>query len=103
MGAGFAFTNSPANNAAAGTLAGEQVGVGLGIFHGALFLGAGSGPAVIGAVLSARKQSAADALNPLYVLDVAPFSDAFLAMAVSVVLAVVAALGLRSGRQDDAA
>jgi predicted MFS family arabinose efflux permease len=103
MGAGFAFTNSPANNAAAGALAGEQVGVGLGIFHGALFLGAGTGPTVIGAVLSARKESAADALNPLYVLDAAPFSDAFLAMTVAVILAVVAALGLRSGRQDDAA
>ena len=102
MGAGFAFTNSPANNAAASALAGKEVGVGLGIFHVALFLGAGTGPAVIGAVLSARKEFATDALNPLYVLNAAPFSDAFLAMTVSVVLALVAALGLRGARQDDA-
>jgi EmrB/QacA subfamily drug resistance transporter len=102
MGAGFAFTNSPANNAAAGTLAGEQVGVGLGIFHTALFLGAGTGPAVIGALLSARKEFAADALNPLYVLDTAPFSDAFLAMTVTVTLAVVVALGLQGTCQDNA-
>jgi MFS transporter, DHA2 family, metal-tetracycline-proton antiporter len=103
VGMGFAFTNSPANNAAAGTLAGKQVGVGLGIFHGALFLGAGTGPAVIGAFLAARKEAGSDAINPLYNLDVAPFSDAFLAMAVAVILALVAAFGLRSSRQDDAA
>jgi DHA2 family metal-tetracycline-proton antiporter-like MFS transporter len=77
--------------------------VGLGIFHGALFLSAGTGPAVIGAFLAARKEAGSDAINPLYNLDVAPFSDAFLAMAVAVILALVAAFGLRSSRQDDAA
>ena len=75
----------------------------MGIFHGALFLGAGTGPAVIGAFLAARKEAGSDAINPLYNLDVAPFSDAFLAMAVAVILALVAAFGLRSSRQDDAA
>ena len=55
------------------------------------------------AFLAARKEAGSDAINPLYNLDVAPFSDAFLAMAVAVILALVAAFGLRSSRQDDAA
>lgn len=45
----------------------------------------------------------AGSINPLYVLDASAFSDAFLAMTVAAILALVAALGLSSGRQDDAA
>jgi MFS transporter, DHA2 family, metal-tetracycline-proton antiporter len=91
VGTGFAFANAPANNAAASALAGEQVGAGLGIFQGPLFLGAGSGPAIIGALLAARKEAGSEAINPLYNLDVALFSDAFLATAVAMILALAAA------------
>jgi MFS family permease len=102
-GVGFAFAHSPTINAGTSALAGEQVGVGLGIFQGALFLGAGTGPAVIGALLAARKEAGSGAINPLYSLDAAPFSDAFLAMAVAVILAVVAVPGLRDSSREDTA
>ena len=75
----------------------------MGIFQGALFLGAGTGPAVIGALLAAREEAGSGAINPLYSLDAAPFSDAFLAMTVVVILTLVAALKLRGSSQDDTA
>lgn len=95
VGAGFAFIQSPANNAAAGALPDEEVGVGMGIFAGAFFLGAGTGPALIGAFLAARKEASSGAINPLYGLDAGPFSDAFLAMVLAVIIALIAAFGLR--------
>lgn len=102
VGVGFAFVVTTTTNAAAGALPGEQVGVGLGIFQGAQFLGAGTGPALIGALVAARREADAGSINPLYVLDASAFSDAFLAMTVAAILALVAALGLSSGRRDDA-
>jgi MFS transporter, DHA2 family, metal-tetracycline-proton antiporter len=95
MGTGFAFVQSPANNAAAGALPDEEVGGGMGIFAGTFFLGAGTGPALIGAFLAAREEAGSGAINPLYVLDAAPFSDAFLAMVFALIVALVAAFGLR--------
>jgi len=95
VGAGFAFIQSPANNAAANALPEEEVGVGMGIFAGAFFLGAGTGPALIGAFLAAREEAGSGAINPLYTLDAAPFSDAFLAMVLALIVALIAALGLR--------
>ncbi|HKH76716.1 MAG TPA: MFS transporter, partial [Rubrobacteraceae bacterium] len=80
VGTGFALANSPNINAAASALGPEEVGAGLGIFNGAFFLGGGTGPAVIGAFLAARKEADAGALNPLYALDAAAYSDAFLAL-----------------------
>ncbi|WP_372007326.1 MFS transporter [Paenibacillus chitinolyticus] len=99
LGFGVAFTNSPANNAAASTLENEQLGAGLGIFQGALFLGAGTGVSVIGAFLAARKEAGQDPLNPFYVLGAAPYSDAFLAIAVAVIIALVFSAGLQSRKQ----
>jgi MFS transporter, DHA2 family, metal-tetracycline-proton antiporter len=96
VGTGFALANSPNINAAASALGPEEVGAGLGIFNGAFFLGGGTGPAVIGAFLAARKEADAGALNPLYVLDAAAYSDAFLALALALLISLVAALGLRS-------
>ena len=96
VGAGFALANSPNINAAASALGPEEVGAGLGIFNGALFLGGGTGPAVIGAFLAARKEADAGALNPLYALDAAAYSDAFLALTLALLISLVAALGLRS-------
>ena len=101
MGAGFAFIQSPANNAAANALPEEEVGVGMGIFAGAFFLGAGTGPALIGAFLAAREEAGSGAINPLYTLDAAPFSDAFLAMVLALLAALIAALGLRDTIKGD--
>ena len=66
------------------------------MYQGVFFLGGGTGPALIGALLAARKEADVGALNPLYVLDATPFSDAFLALAFAVVLGLLAAFGLRS-------
>lgn len=99
IGTGFAFIQSPVNNAAAGALPAEEVGAGLGLFAGAFFLGSGAGPALIGALLEARQEADAAALNPFYTLGVAPFSDAFLAAALALLIALVAASRLRRGRQ----
>jgi DHA2 family metal-tetracycline-proton antiporter-like MFS transporter/DHA2 family florfenicol/chloramphenicol resistance protein-like MFS transporter len=96
VGAGFALANSPNVNAAASSLGPDELGAGLGIFNGAFFLGGGTGPAVIGAFLAARKEAEAGALNPLYGLDTAAFSDAFLVLALALLISLVATLGLRS-------
>ncbi|AJS58835.1 MFS transporter [Paenibacillus sp. IHBB 10380] len=98
VGIACAFTNSPANNAAVSALRKEQVGVGMGIFQGALYLGAGTGAGIIGALLSARRE-ADNSINPLYVLDAVSYSDAFLAATAAVIIALIAALGLRSESQ----
>jgi DHA2 family metal-tetracycline-proton antiporter-like MFS transporter len=58
MGDGFAFVQSPVNNAAASSLPDAGVGGGMGIFAGAFFLGAGTGPALVGALLAAREDVA---------------------------------------------
>ena len=95
LGTGFAFVNSPATNAAAATLGRKEAGVGLGIYQALFFLGGGTGPAIIGAFLAARREAAAEALNPLYTLDAASFSDAFLVIGAALLLAFVASLKLR--------
>jgi hypothetical protein len=99
VGTGFAFTNSPNVNAAAAALTQEETGVGLGIFNGLFFLGGGTGPAVLGAFLAARREAGTGALNPLYALDAAPFSDAFLLLVVAVLIALLASLGIPSGKR----
>ena len=99
VGIGFAFTNSPNVNAAAAALPEENTGVGLGIFNGLFFLGGGTGPAVVGAFLAARREAGAGAINPLHHLGAAPFSDAFLLLTVALLLSLVAARGLRSGKK----
>jgi MFS transporter, DHA2 family, metal-tetracycline-proton antiporter len=101
VGTGFAFIQSPANNAAANSLPEEEVGGGMGIFAGAFFLGSGTGPALIGAFLAAREESGSSAINPLYALDSAPFSDAFLAIVPALILALMAASGLRGSTKSE--
>jgi MFS transporter, DHA2 family, metal-tetracycline-proton antiporter len=100
VGTGFAFANSPTTNAAAAALPREEVGVGLGIYQGLFFLGGGTGPAVIGAFLEARREAGTEALNPFYHLDAAFFSDAFLMVGIALLLAFAASLKLpRSNKQ----
>ena len=94
---GMAFVQSPLTNAAAGSLPDEEVGGGMGIFQGLLFLGGGTGPALIGAFLAARDEAGLNAINPLYALNAAPFSDAFLAIALVLAFALMAASALRGG------
>jgi DHA2 family metal-tetracycline-proton antiporter-like MFS transporter/DHA2 family florfenicol/chloramphenicol resistance protein-like MFS transporter len=100
IGIGFAFANPPTTNAVANALPRSEVGAGMGIFQGLFFLGGGAGPALIGAFLAARRGAGAEALNPLYALDDASFSDAFLALTAAVIVAMVAALGLRGGTEE---
>jgi DHA2 family metal-tetracycline-proton antiporter-like MFS transporter/DHA2 family florfenicol/chloramphenicol resistance protein-like MFS transporter len=99
VGAGFALTNSPNVNAAAAALGEEETGVGLGIFNGLFFLGGGTGPAVVGAFLAARREADAGALNPLYMLDAAPFSDAFMLLVVGLLISLLASLGIRTPKK----
>jgi DHA2 family metal-tetracycline-proton antiporter-like MFS transporter/DHA2 family florfenicol/chloramphenicol resistance protein-like MFS transporter len=99
VGVGFAFTNSPNVNAAAAALPPDEVGVGLGIFNGLFFLGGGTGPAVIGAFLSARREADAGAIDPFYTLHAAPFSDAFLLLVIALLIALAASFGLQSGKR----
>ncbi|MFM9441700.1 MFS transporter [Streptomyces acidiscabies] len=96
---GFIFVMTTIIGAVAGELPPEQAGVGIGILQGAQFLGAGTGPAVFGVLVSARQQSGSDAVNPLYSgQDGAPYSDVFLAMAVVVVLTLAVASRMRPTR-----
>lgn len=99
-GIGFAFANSPTTNAAAGALPVRDVGAGLGIFQGAFFLGGGTGPALVGAFLAARREAAVDAINPLYALHAAPYSDAFLLISVAPLCGLLALVALRGGRRE---
>lgn len=105
MGIGFAFIQSPINNAAANALAEREREGGMGLFAGVFFLGGGMGPTLIGAFLAARQTADVDALNPLYAFAAAPFSDAFLALALAPIAALIATLRLRGsgngGRQRE--
>lgn len=98
LGAGFAFVITNVTDIAAGALPDEQIGVGLGIFQGAQFLGAGTGPALLGALIAAR-QGSGDALNPVYALRAPAYSDAFLVLTLVAVFAL--AVALRLGRRPD--
>ncbi len=95
LGLGFSIVNSPTANAAAATLSAEESGVGLGIFQLIFFLGGGFGPAVTATFLAARQEVGGAAINPLYTLQAAPFSDAFLVIALSAAIALAATLGIR--------
>jgi MFS family permease len=94
LGVGYAGVNSPTANAASATVSREVAGASLGIYQLSFFLGSGSGPALLGAFLASRRGENAGALNPLYSLDAAAFSDAFLLASVALVLALLASTKL---------
>ena len=100
LGIGYSGVNSPAANAASETVSRETAGAGLGIYQLFFFLGSGSGPAVLGAVLAAKSGGTGGAINPLYTLQATPFSDAFLVAGAALILAllVVWSRGLASKR-----
>ena len=92
---GFAMVNSPNANAAAASLSRDESGVGLGIYQMLFFLGGGFGPAVGATFLAVRQGTGGGAINPLFIADSAPFSDAFLLLAVAAAVSFVAAFGLK--------
>lgn len=96
QGFGFAAISSPNANAAANALPPSESGVGLGIYQMLFFLGGGFGPAIGTTFLSLRDRTGADALNPIYKLEAAPYSDAFLLLTLAIVVALVASFGLQS-------
>jgi MFS family permease len=96
LAVGVILVLTPIISSAAGAQPPEQVGVGLGILQGAQFLGAGTGPALFGVLLTARLESGNGAVNPLYPAHGgAAFSDAFLAMAAVTVVASIVAIRMR--------
>lgn len=95
QGIAFAAVNSPNANAATATLSQQESGVGLGIYQMTFFLGGGFGPAVAATFLAFRHEAGAGALNPLYTLDAASFSDSFLLVSIAVIVAFAASFGLR--------
>lgn len=100
LGLGFSIVNSPTANAAAATLSAEESGVGLGIFQLVFFLGGGFGPAVTATFLAFRQEVDAAAINPFHTLGSAPFSDAFLVIALSAAIALVMTLGIRQRKKE---
>jgi MFS transporter, DHA2 family, metal-tetracycline-proton antiporter len=94
QGLGFSAVNSPNANAVATVLPRAESGVGLGIYQMLFFLGGGFGPAIGAAFLGLRQQAGSGALNPLYAMEASAFSDAFLLLAFSLVIAFVASFGL---------
>lgn len=99
FGAGMAFAllNSPANSAAVSAVEKDQVGAGVGIFQGSLYLGAGTGAGLIGAVLSARRD-AAHPFIPWYGQGAGAYSDSFFITTAVVAVAWIAAWRLRNDR-----
>lgn len=96
MGAGIAFAliNSPVTNSAAGVLQKDTIGAGMGFFQGALYLGAGTGASLVGALLHARSDAEVP-LNPVYALHAVNYSDAFLSVAAAACIALIASVGLK--------
>jgi DHA2 family metal-tetracycline-proton antiporter-like MFS transporter/DHA2 family florfenicol/chloramphenicol resistance protein-like MFS transporter len=54
---------------------------------------------VVGAFLAARREAEVGALNPLYSLDAAPFSDAFLLLVIALLIALLASLWIPGGKK----
>lgn len=99
LSAGFIVVITPIISAAAHALPPDQVGIGLGILQGAQFLGAGTGPALLGVLVTARQHSGGGAINPLYAgHQGTAFSDTFLAMAVIVIPTLIVAYRMHPAR-----
>jgi len=99
---GYAGVTSPAANAASKALSPQIAGVGFGIYQLFFFMGAGTGAAVFGTVLSARQRVGEAAFNPLYQGSdaTAAYSDAYLVACVAVIFALALLVGL--GRAEPA-
>ena len=87
------------------TLSERAAGVSLGIYQMFFFLGAGTGTAILGAILAARRAAGTAALNPFYsgTPSAVPFSSTFLVAALAVVLALVAAFSISTKTAKESA
>ncbi|MGH3146226.1 MAG: MFS transporter, partial [Rubrobacter sp.] len=99
QGIGFAACNSPNANAATNVLSRAESGVGLGIYQLLFFLGGGFGTAIGATFLAFREEAGANSLNPLYTGAAAPYSDAFMLLSFTTVVALVISLGLPDGKK----
>lgn len=92
LGAGFAIVVTVTTTAIGLILPPEQIGVGVGIFQGAQFLGAGAGPAVFASILATRHSIEQAPLNPLYTGEATSYSDTFLILTAAILVAIATAL-----------
>lgn len=95
LSVGFSMVQSPNINAVATSLSRDESGVGIGIYQMLFVLGGGFGPAVAATFLAARQGAGTEAINPLFIANSAPYSDAFLLLTAATVVALVAAFGLK--------
>lgn len=98
FGTGSAMINAPLNSTVSRLLSAEDIGIGMGLFSGATFLGGGMGAGITGAWLNARQEAGDDALNPAYAGEAMPWSDGFLAVIVMVAVALLIAATVRFDR-----
>ena len=95
LGLGFALVVVSAVNAAARALTPARMGVGLGIYQSAFYVGGALGALLSTASLTARSRAASSAWNPLHHGAGTAFSDALLiSTAVAIAAAVLAAATL---------
>jgi MFS transporter, DHA2 family, metal-tetracycline-proton antiporter len=95
IGAGSSMISAPMSSTVSRLLTPEETGIGMGLFSGSSFMGGGIGAAITGAWLNARQDANAPALNPFYNGDAGPWSDAFLAVVVMVMIALAIATAVR--------
>lgn len=101
LDAGFAFVITNVTAVAAESQPPQLAGAAIGIFQGAQFLGAGTGPALAGVFLDARPPGSGHAANPWYALDAPGYSDLFLGLALVVVVAIVVSRRLGTATTPD--
>lgn len=97
-GAGTSMIGAPMNSAVSRMLSPREMGIGMGLSSGSAFMGGGIGAAITGAWLNARQDANSSALNPFYRGDAGPWSDAFLAVALMLVISLAIAFTVRVAR-----
>lgn len=102
LGAGFGLVVTLTTNAVSQLLPPHLVGSGIGIFQSAQFLGAGTGPALFGVLLTLRTGSNAGPINPLAHANAAAYSDVFLILSLIALIALAPAFRLLNARKQPA-
>lgn len=101
LGIGLAMVSSPLSVTLTRAVAGSTAGIGLGIYNMLFFVGGGFGAASATALLSSR-ESAPDALLPLYAgaSQFSEFGDAYLYSLVAFILALIVTQVARATTQE---
>ena len=94
LGAGFGLVNTPLAATVSRIVRSQVLASALSINSRLFFLGGSLGAAMVMAVVTSRGQDAASVLNPLHSGAGAGFSDAFLLLAIPVVLVMALSLAL---------